>query len=158
MAVTKKFKILKEILSCKKYLKGLIHIVGNSPKMSYLNVSIWAFFTHLRICWAVHWWIFRTPVGLEDVSKYPALFASLLTSGAWSLDDLKKLAGLNFIRVFREVEKVCNVLQLLSTVFSVFFWYMIYHYYILLAFNTMFKNQSKCRIWILAFLAIFCPI
>ena len=132
MAVTKKFKILKEILSCKKYLKG--------------------------ICWAVHWWIFRTPVGLEDVSKYPALFASLLTSGAWSLDDLKKLAGLNFIRVFREVEKVCNVLQLLSTVFSVFFWYMIYHYYILLAFNTMFKNQSKCRIWILAFLAIFCPI
>ena len=49
---------------------------------------------------------FRTPVGLEDVSKYPALFASLLASGAWSLDDLKKLAGLNFLRVFREVEKV----------------------------------------------------
>jgi len=47
-----------------------------------------------------------TPVGLEDVSKYPALFASLIASGAWSLDDLKKLAGLNFLRVFREVEKV----------------------------------------------------
>lgn len=45
-------------------------------------------------------------MGLEDVSKYPALFASLLASGAWSLDDLKKLAGLNFLRVFREVEKV----------------------------------------------------
>ena len=40
------------------------------------------------------------------MSKYPALFASLLASGAWSLDDLKKLAGLNFLRVFREVEKV----------------------------------------------------
>ena len=48
----------------------------------------------------------RTPSGLEDVSKYPALFASLLASGAWSLDDLKKLAGMNFLRVFREVEKV----------------------------------------------------
>jgi hypothetical protein len=49
---------------------------------------------------------FRTPSGLEDVSKYPALFASLLASGAWSLEDLKKLAGLNFLRVFREVERV----------------------------------------------------
>jgi len=45
-------------------------------------------------------------VGLEDVSKYPALFAALLGTGTWSLDDLKKVAGLNFLRVFREVEKV----------------------------------------------------
>ena len=51
-------------------------------------------------------YIIRTPSGLEDVSKYPALFASLLASGAWSLDDLKKLAGLNFLRVFKEVERV----------------------------------------------------
>ena len=50
--------------------------------------------------------LFSTPSGLEDVSKYPALFASLLASGAWSLEDLKKLAGINFLRVFREVEKV----------------------------------------------------
>ena len=50
--------------------------------------------------------LFRTPSGLEDVTKYPALFASLLASGAWSLEDLKKLAGLNFLRVFKEVEKV----------------------------------------------------
>ncbi len=50
--------------------------------------------------------LFRTPSGLEDVSKYPALFAGLLASGAWSLDDLKKLAGLNFMRVLREVERV----------------------------------------------------
>ena len=26
--------------------------------------------------------------GLEDVSKYPALFAALLGTGTWSLDDL----------------------------------------------------------------------
>ena len=48
----------------------------------------------------------RTPSGLEDVSKYPALFAGLLASGTWTLDDLKKLAGLNFLRVLREVERV----------------------------------------------------
>ena len=53
-----------------------------------------------------HVFLYRTPSGLEDVSKYPALFASLLASGAWSLEDLKKLAGINFLRVFREVEKV----------------------------------------------------
>ncbi|XP_076029223.1 dipeptidase 1-like [Oratosquilla oratoria] len=48
----------------------------------------------------------RTPQGLEDVSKYPDLFAELLTDPTWSLQDLKKLAGLNFIRVFTEVEEV----------------------------------------------------
>jgi membrane dipeptidase len=45
-------------------------------------------------------------VGLEDVSKYPALFVSLLASGRWSMEDLRKLAGLNFLRVLREVERV----------------------------------------------------
>lgn len=47
---------------------------------------------------------------MEDVSKYPELFATLLASGMWTLDDLRKLAGQNFLRVFREVEKVrCDV-------------------------------------------------
>jgi hypothetical protein len=40
------------------------------------------------------------------VSGYPELFVALLDSGAWAVDDLKKLAGLNFLRVFRAVEKV----------------------------------------------------
>ena len=48
----------------------------------------------------------RTPRGLEDVSQYPELFATLLASGMWTIDDLKKLAGLNFLRVFKEVERV----------------------------------------------------
>ena len=48
----------------------------------------------------------RTPRGLEDVSQYPELFATLLASGMWTSDDLKKLAGLNFLRVFKEVERV----------------------------------------------------
>jgi hypothetical protein len=49
------------------------------------------------------------PVGLEDVSKYPYLFERLAQNDEpkWSSEDLQKLAGLNLIRVFKEVEKVC---------------------------------------------------
>ncbi|XP_055386282.1 uncharacterized protein LOC129615209 [Condylostylus longicornis] len=46
-----------------------------------------------------------TPKGLEDVSTYPTLFAELLGEG-WSVEELKKLAGENFLRVMREVEKI----------------------------------------------------
>jgi membrane dipeptidase len=42
--------------------------------------------------------------GLEDVSKYPALLAELLRRG-YSAEDLKKIAGLNLLRVFRQVER-----------------------------------------------------
>ncbi|CAG5128210.1 unnamed protein product [Candidula unifasciata] len=45
------------------------------------------------------------PVGLEDVSKYPDLFAELLRRG-YSGSDLEKIAGRNLVRVFREAEKV----------------------------------------------------
>ncbi|XP_043501807.1 dipeptidase 1-like [Polistes fuscatus] len=48
----------------------------------------------------------KTPRGLDDVSKYPELFAELLRSGKWSVRDLKKVAGLNLLRVFRKVEHV----------------------------------------------------
>lgn len=44
-----------------------------------------------------------TPKGLEDVSTYPTLFAELLGDG-WSGEELKKLAGGNFLRVLTEVE------------------------------------------------------
>src|SRR5690606_34737523 len=39
------------------------------------------------------------PVGLEDVSAYPALFAELSRRG-WSEADLRKLAGENILRVW----------------------------------------------------------
>lgn len=45
----------------------------------------------------------RTPRGLEDVSKYPELFAELLRSGKWNVLDLKKVAGLNLLRVLKQV-------------------------------------------------------
>ena len=43
------------------------------------------------------------PVGLEDVSKFPDLFAELIRRG-WSDADLKKLAGQNLLRVLRQAE------------------------------------------------------
>lgn len=49
---------------------------------------------------------FSVPQGLEDVSSYPTLFAELIGTGKWTIEDLKKLAGLNFLRVFQDVEKV----------------------------------------------------
>ncbi|KDR07676.1 Dipeptidase 1, partial [Zootermopsis nevadensis] len=49
-----------------------------------------------------------TPQGLEDVSKYPQLMATLLEDPSWREEDLKKLAGLNLLRVFRAVEEVCS--------------------------------------------------
>ena len=39
----------------------------------------------------------NVPVGLEDVSKFPTLFAELIRRG-WSDADLKKLAGQNLLR------------------------------------------------------------
>lgn len=55
------------------------------------------------------------PTDLADVSKYPDLFDRLAEDGhgyePWSENDLKKLAGLNLIRVFRQVEAVRDSLQ-----------------------------------------------
>src|SRR5689334_3985190 len=48
--------------------------------------------------------------GLEDVSKYPYLFAELLRRG-WSDADLRKLAGENLLRVFAQAEAVSRRLQ-----------------------------------------------
>ncbi|XP_075225894.1 dipeptidase 1-like [Lycorma delicatula] len=47
-----------------------------------------------------------TPRGLEDVSQYPNLFATLMEDPSWGEEQLKKLAGLNFIRVFSTAEQV----------------------------------------------------
>jgi membrane dipeptidase len=45
------------------------------------------------------------PVGLEDVSCYPNLFAELIDRG-WTDDDLAKLAGGNVLRVMRAAEAI----------------------------------------------------
>jgi membrane dipeptidase len=48
--------------------------------------------------------------GLEDVSTYPALTAELLRRG-YKDDDIKKILGLNILRVMREATRVSKKLQ-----------------------------------------------
>lgn len=50
------------------------------------------------------------PLGLEDVSTYPALFAELLKRG-YTEQELEKIAGRNMLRVLRGVEKTAARLQ-----------------------------------------------
>jgi membrane dipeptidase len=49
-------------------------------------------------------------LGLEDVSKYPDLFAELARRG-WSDADLRKLAGENLLRVFESAERVSRKMR-----------------------------------------------
>lgn len=49
--------------------------------------------------------ITTTPVGLDSVATYPVLFAELIRRG-YGDEDLKKIAGLNLLRVMRKVEEV----------------------------------------------------
>lgn len=51
--------------------------------------------------------ISSVPVGLEDVSKFPDLIAELLRRG-WTETDVRKLAGLNVLRVLREADRVAR--------------------------------------------------
>ncbi len=50
------------------------------------------------------------PEGLEDVSKFPNLFAELVRRG-WSDEDLAKLAGGNVLRALEQAEAVAKKLQ-----------------------------------------------
>jgi membrane dipeptidase len=50
------------------------------------------------------------PEGLEDVSRYPALFEEL-ASRDYGREDLMKIAGRNLLRVMRETERTLVRLQ-----------------------------------------------
>ncbi|KAG8896577.1 hypothetical protein FRC01_011719, partial [Tulasnella sp. 417] len=52
----------------------------------------------------------KTPVGLEDTSKYPNLFVELYKRG-WKPNELEDLAGRNFLRIFKKVEEVASKIQ-----------------------------------------------
>ena len=54
--------------------------------------------------------ISSVPVGLEDVSDFPNLFAELARRG-WTETELRKLAGENLLRAWREAEGVARRLQ-----------------------------------------------
>jgi membrane dipeptidase len=51
--------------------------------------------------------ITSTPVGLEDVSTFPALVGELLKRG-YKDDEVKKILGLNILRVMRAAEKAAG--------------------------------------------------
>ena len=53
------------------------------------------------------------PLGLEDVSTYPALLKELLIRG-YSDQDIAKIAGENVLRVMTDVEAVAERLQTLE--------------------------------------------
>ncbi|KAF8170290.1 membrane dipeptidase-domain-containing protein [Mycena galopus ATCC 62051] len=55
-----------------------------------------------------------TPIGLEDVSTYPALIAELYKRG-WNKYELAGLAGANLLRVFEGAEKVSRELKAAGT-------------------------------------------
>lgn len=57
-----------------------------------------------------YWGMPDGPIGLEDVSGFPRLFAALICRG-WSEPDLRKLAGQNLLRVMRQAEAVAERLQ-----------------------------------------------
>ncbi|MEP6476043.1 MAG: dipeptidase [Actinomycetota bacterium] len=52
----------------------------------------------------------RMPLGLEDVSCYPALFAEL-AARSYTDEELQKVAGRNVLRVMREAERVAAGLR-----------------------------------------------
>jgi membrane dipeptidase len=54
--------------------------------------------------------ITATPVGLGDVSTYPALIAELLRRN-YTREEVKKVAGLNVLRVMRRAEQVAAAMQ-----------------------------------------------
>ena len=54
--------------------------------------------------------ISNTPVGMEDVSKLPAIRAELKKRG-YSEADIRKIMGENFMRVFAEVERISKTMQ-----------------------------------------------
>jgi membrane dipeptidase len=57
-----------------------------------------------------YWGMPDMPLGLEDVSGFPRLFAELIQRG-WSDEDLRMLAGGNILRVMRKVAVVAIELQ-----------------------------------------------
>jgi membrane dipeptidase len=52
----------------------------------------------------------QVPIGLEDVSTFPALFAELARRG-WTERELRMLSGENILRVMRRAEEVARRLQ-----------------------------------------------
>lgn len=99
-----------------KKLEGeYIQAHGPSPKASLKDVAdhidhVAKVAGHEHVGIASDYWGGTTPVGLEDVSKYPDLFAELVRRG-WKDGDLRRLAGENLLRAFARAEAVAGQLR-----------------------------------------------
>ncbi|KAL7012687.1 hypothetical protein ACKWTF_014986 [Chironomus riparius] len=122
------FNIVRHTRNVKDYVlqmlkrnRGVIMINFSAPFVSNQNATIHDVIKHINYVknligvdhigiGADYDGVAVMPKGLEDVSKYPAIFDILAQGGngwkPWNAEQLKKLAGLNFIRVFNEVEQV----------------------------------------------------
>ena len=99
----------------KKLEAEFIQAHGPCPKASLKDVAdhidhVAKVAGHDHVGIASDYWGGTTPVGLEDVSKYPDLFAELVRRG-WSDPNLRKLAGENLLRAFAKAETVAKRLQ-----------------------------------------------
>ncbi len=92
-----------------------IKVHGSSPRATLKDVAdhiehVAKVAGHGHVGIASDFWGGETPVGLEDVSKYPDLFAELIRRG-WQDGDLRKLAGENLLRTFAQAESVARRLR-----------------------------------------------
>ncbi len=99
----------------KRLEADFIQTHGPSPKASLKDVAdhidhVARVAGHDHVGVASDYWGGTTPVGLEDVSKYPNLFAELIRRG-WSDANLRKLAGENLLRAFATAEDTARRLQ-----------------------------------------------
>jgi len=106
-------------LDYKRLETDYIKTHGPSPKATLKDVAdhidhVAQVAGHDHVGIASDFWGGETPVGLEDVSKYPDLFAELIRRG-WSDPDLRKLAGENLLRAFARAETVAKHLQTLHS-------------------------------------------
>ncbi|MBK8725629.1 MAG: dipeptidase [Holophagaceae bacterium] len=99
----------------KKLEAEYIKAHGPSPKASLKDVAdhidhVAKVAGHDHVGISSDFWGGEMPAGLEDVSKYPDLFAELIRRG-WSDADLRKLAGENLMRAFGQAEAVSRRLR-----------------------------------------------
>ncbi|GAQ03189.1 putative dipeptidase CPC735_014430 [Aspergillus lentulus] len=95
---------LRELLAVNADQAALTHVIDHiiyaGTRIGYEHVGIGSDFDGML----------RGPDGLHDVSCYPALVAGLLERGV-SEEDVKRVMGLNVIRVLEDVERVAAELQ-----------------------------------------------
>ncbi|RHZ44669.1 dipeptidase gliJ [Aspergillus thermomutatus] len=95
---------LRELLAVEADQAALAHVLDHiiyaGTRIGYEHVGIGSDYDGML----------RGPDGLHDVSCYPALVAGLLQRGV-AEEDVKRVMGLNVIRVLEEVERVAAALQ-----------------------------------------------